>query len=158
MSDNLENKTISDKKKAYEELKANRLKNQKPQKSQLMTVIKGYMPSVLNWVFFFAAVIVLALGALILTGALQIKSTAPIIGSIPKVFAWILVVIGSLTVIYAIYPIFLPAIPEIRKIKWLKGKKYLGNIVRVFTSLILFASLFLLYDTFITEILQRLLG
>ena len=111
-----------------------------------------------SYVFFFISLIVLLLGCLILTGTLTINANAPLIGSWPIGFAWILVVFGSFTLIYAVYPFFKPALPEIKKVQWLKGKKYFGNVIRVFSFIIIFALLFLLYDMFITEILAKIMG
>lgn len=111
-----------------------------------------------SYLFFAISLLVLLLGVLILTGALTINSDAWLVGSFPTTFAWILVVIGALTLIYAVYPFFKPAFPEIKKISWLKGRKYFGNVVRVFAFIIVFALLFLLYDMFITEILAKIMG
>ncbi len=134
------------------------IKQKKEEKqSKLMEILsKDYRWE--NYVFFVVSLLVLLLGILILTGTLTINSDAIIIGSFPTTFAWILVVVGSLTLIYAVYPFFKPALPEIKKISWLKGKKYFGNVLRVFTFIIIFALLFLLYDMFITEILAKIMG
>ena len=51
-----------------------------------------------------------------LTGALVVKNNFPVIGDFPDVFAWILVVLASIGTIYALYPFFKPAFPEIKKI------------------------------------------
>ena len=111
-----------------------------------------------SYVFFAISLLVLLLGVLILTGTLTISPSAPLIGGFPTVFAWILVVFGGLTLLYAVYPFFKPAFPELKKITWLKGKKYFGDVIRVFSFIIVFALLFLLYDMFITEILAKIMG
>lgn len=106
-----------------------------------------------NYFFLFIALLTLILGCLILTGALVVKSDFPIIGSIPTVFAWILVGFSIAGLIYAIYPFFKPAFPEFKKITWLTPRKFLADTIRVFLFLIIFTLLFLLYDSFIAEIL-----
>lgn len=126
-------------------------------KSKLMEILTKDYPWE-NYVFFTISLLVLILGLLILTGALTISSDAWLIGGFPKVFAWILVVVGALTIIYAVYPFFKPAFPEIKKVSWLKGRKYFGNVVRVFMFIIVFALLFLLYDMFITRVLAEIMG
>ena len=133
------------------------IKEKKEDKSRLLDILKkDYKWE--GYVFFFIALLVLLLGVLILTGALTISSDAWLIGGFPTAFAWVLVVLGALTLIYAVYPFFKPAFPELKKISWLKGRKYFANVIRVFFFIIVFASLFFLYDAFIGEILGRILG
>lgn len=133
------------------------IKEKKETKSKLGEILsKDYKWE--SYVFFFLSLLVLILGVLILTDTITISSNAWLVGSFPTGFAIILVVIGSLTLLYSIYPFFKQALPEFKKISWLKGKKYWGNVVRVFLFLIVFTLLFLLYDSFITEILQRIMG
>lgn len=111
-----------------------------------------------NYLFLVISIVTLVLGALILTGALAVKDTFPVIGEHPKVFAWVLIVISALGVLYACYPFFKPAFPEFKKITWLSLPKFVGNAIRVFIFLIVFALLFELYESFITSILYRILG
>lgn len=109
-----------------------------------------------NYVFLIVSVITLELGLLILTGALSVKSDFPVIGAYPTVFAWILVVIASIGVLYALWPFVKPAIPEFKKITWLKLPEFVGNTIRTFLFIIIFALLFLLYDQFIAQIMTKI--
>ena len=111
-----------------------------------------------NYVFLFFSVVVLALGLLILTGALTIKDDAWLIGDYPTTFAWILVGISGLFTIYGLYPFFKPAIPELKRVSWLSFGKFAANAIRVLLFLVIFALLFLLYDAFISLLLARILG
>lgn len=106
-----------------------------------------------NYFFLFISLVTLILGCLILTGSLVVKSDFPVIGSFPTAFAWILVGFATIGLIYAVYPFFKPAFPEFKKITWLAPRKFLGDTIRVFLFLIIFTLLFLLYDSFIAEIL-----
>lgn len=110
-----------------------------------------------NYLFLVISIVTLLLGTLILTGALVVKDTFPVIGKQPNVFAWVLVIISSIGVLYACYPFFKPAFPEFKKISWLPGRKFLGNSLRVFIFLTIFALLFLLYDAFITQVLANII-
>lgn len=110
-----------------------------------------------NYLFLFVSIVTLLLGVLMLTGALVVKEDFPLIGKYPKVFAWILIVVAGIGVVYALYPFFKPAFPEFKKITWLSWIKFLGNAIRVFLFLIIFTLLFLLYDSFITQILSRII-
>ena len=111
-----------------------------------------------NWVFLAVSVITLVLGVLILVGTLSVKQNIPLIGAYPKAFAWVLVSIAGLGVLYALYPFYKPSFPEFKKVTWIKGWKFFGNVVRTFLFIIIFASLFLLYDAFIQQLLEKILG
>ena len=109
-----------------------------------------------NYVFLVISVVTLILGVLILVGTLVVRSDFPVIGGIPMVFGWILVVVAAAGVVYALYPMFKPAFPELKKITWLTGSKLVGNIIRVFLFILIFTLLFLLYDAFISQVLSRI--
>jgi len=100
----------------------------------------------------------LLVGVLILVGTLTPKSDFWLIGTYPKVVAWVLVAGGAVLILYGLWPIYKPSFPELKKITWLTGKKYWADVIRVFLFLIIFALLFLLYDTFIQEVLARIMG
>lgn len=110
-----------------------------------------------NWLFLVISIITLLLGCLMLNGALQVRSDFPLIGEYPSVFAWILVVLASLGLIYALYPFLKPAFPELKKITWLTWPKFLGNAIRTFVFIIILTLLFMLYDVFITELLDLII-
>ena len=109
-----------------------------------------------NYVFLGISIVTLILGVLILVGTLVVRPDFPVIGSFPIVFGWILVVVAAAGVIYALYPMFKPAFPEFKKITWLTGSKLVGNIIRVFLFILIFTLLFLLYDSFISQVLSRI--
>lgn len=105
-----------------------------------------------NWVFLVVSIIVLLLGLLILNGSLIVRDNFPLIGANPTLFAWILVGVASLGIIYALYPFFKPAFPEFKKITWLTLPKFVANSIRVFLFILIFTGLFILYDTFMAEL------
>lgn len=109
-----------------------------------------------NWLFLFISIITLVLGCLMLNGSLVVRDDFPLIGDYPKVFAWILVAIAALGLLYALYPFLKPAFPEIKKISWLTWPKFLGNAIRTFLFIIIFTLLFLLYDAFVSGLLKLL--
>ncbi len=155
----LDQKKISHTKEEVQEKVEKQIKKNKAKfegKSRIMEYLKTEHKWE-NYLFLAVSVITLLIGVLMLTGALVVKNNFPVIGDFPDVFAWILVVLASIGTIYALYPFFKPAFPEIKKISWLPWLKFVGNSVRVFLFLIIFALLFLLYDSFITQILDRIL-
>lgn len=106
-----------------------------------------------NYLFLFISIVVLMLGILILTGVLVVREDFPLIGKNATVYGWVLVVVAGLGTLYALFPFYKPCFPEFKKITWLKGMKLLGDIVRVFLFITIFTLLFLLYDSFISQIL-----
>ena len=106
-----------------------------------------------NWLFLGISIITLLLGCLMLNGALQVRKDFPVIGEYPQVFAWILIVLASLGLLYALYPFLKPAFPELKKITWLAWPKFLGNAIRTFVFIIILTLLFMLYDVFIADLL-----
>lgn len=110
-----------------------------------------------NYLFVAVSLITLVLGILILTNVLTVKDSFPVIGSFSKGFAWILVVISGIGLLYALYPFFRPSWPELKKVTWLKPLEFLGNVLRVFIFIIFLALLFVLYDKLFYELFDRLL-
>ena len=107
-----------------------------------------------NFVFVGLSLVVMVLGGMILAGSLVVRDSFPIIGGHPQVFAWILIVVGFLALIYSLYPFFKPAIPEFKKITWPTFIKFVGDSIRVFMFILIFVFLFVLYDSLITGVLR----
>jgi preprotein translocase subunit SecE len=105
-----------------------------------------------SYLFIVIALITLLLGCLILNGSLEVKNSFPLIGNHPTLFAWILVGLSSLGLLYAVWPFFKPAFPEFKKITWLTWPKFLGNLARTFIFMLIFVGLLYLYDAFMSEI------
>lgn len=111
-----------------------------------------------SYVFMFLSIAVLILGVFILNGTLTVKSTVPIIGSFPTAFAIIIVVVATLSLLYAIYPFVKVAFPELKKITWAGKKLFLGNTLKVFLFLTIFTLLYLMYDVLVSELLSTILN
>lgn len=109
-----------------------------------------------NWLFLAISIITMVLGGLLLNGALIVRSDFPFFGEHPDVLGWILFGFAGIGLLYALYPFFKPAFPEFKKITWLTGSKLVGNIIRVFLFILIFTLLFLLYDSFISQVLSRI--
>ncbi len=143
-------------KERIEEKVTNQIRKKRDKEDNKPSRILEYMKTEHKWenyVFVFISVLVLMLGILILTGVLVVREDFPVIGQNAKVYGWVLVVVASLGTLYALFPFYKPCFPEFKKITWLKGVKLLGDIVRVFLFIIIFTLLFLLYDSFISQIL-----
>lgn len=106
-----------------------------------------------SYLFIVVALLTLVLGMLILNGSLVVRNSFPLIGDHPKTFAWILIGVSGLGLLYAVYPFYKPCFSEFKKITWLTLPKFAGNAIRTLLFMFIFVALFLLYDAFITNLL-----
>lgn len=111
-----------------------------------------------NYAFLILSLFTLMVGVLMLSGVLNPRQDWEFFAKYFKVFAWAIVVVCGVGLLYALYPFFKPAFPEFKKITWIKGWNFFGNVIRTFLFIIIFASLFLLYDAFIQQLLEKILG
>lgn len=102
-----------------------------------------------------------ALAMMIISGStlLQINENFPILGQGNNgiIFAWVLFAISVFGLILVVYPFFLPAIPELKKITWPSWPKFLDHSVRVLIFLIILTGMLLLYDILIVRLLGGIL-
>jgi preprotein translocase subunit SecE len=100
-----------------------------------------------------------ALALMIISGntLLAIQPDFPILGQGNNgiIFAWVLLAISIFGLILVIYPFFLPALPELKKITWPTWPKFLDNAVRVLIFFIFITLVIFLYDLLMTTLILR---
>lgn len=126
-------------------------------KSRLAEILMSES-KVLNYLVLALSIVVIILGVFNLNGTLEVKSTVPIIGSFPTTFAVILVVVGLLALVYSIYPFAKGAFPELKHVTWPSWALFLANTAKVFTFLIIFTLLYLMYDVLVSELISGILN
>ena len=86
---------------------------------------------------------------------LHIPADFPVLGGSPNdmIFAWTVLVIALLGLALVIYPFFLPAFPELRKVSWAGFREFVDNSVRV----IIFVLTFTLFVAAIDGITLRII-
>jgi hypothetical protein len=99
-----------------------------------------------NLILAFLAVFAIVLGALIVNGTLVIGKDYFLIGSYPKVFAWVLVGLGAISLLLVALPFYKPSFDEAKHIKGLKKSEFLVNIARVLIFIFILAGFFFLCD------------
>lgn len=99
-----------------------------------------------NLILAFLAVFAIVLGALIVNGTLEIGKDYFLIGSYPKVFAWVLVGLGVISLLLVALPFYKPSFDEAKHIKGLKKSEFLVNIARVLIFIFILAGFFFLCD------------
>ena len=126
------------------------------QKSKLIEVLtKEY-----RWENLLLGMLAVVSGALAVSIIVGVSWLIPPDASFPLIggdnfyiFAWILLVISVFGLLLVIYPFFLPAIPEIRKITWPTKKKFVDNSVRVVIFLVILTGFLLLFDFLVIRLL-----
>ncbi len=98
-----------------------------------------------------------ALSVMIISGTalFGIDENFPILGQGNNgiIFAWVLLAISLFGLALVIYPFFLPAIPELKKISWPSFPKFLDHAVRTLIFLFVLTGFVLLYNLLITTLL-----
>lgn len=131
-------------------------KNNEVKSSKLMEILnteykwETYLLGVLS-------VVAVALGLLIFSDVLTVNADTPIIGNYPNLFAWIIVIVGAIGLVLFAIPMFRPAVPELKKLSWPTWRVFVANTTRVFIFLIVMSLMFLLFESFITAFLSKIL-
>lgn len=106
-----------------------------------------------NLILAILAIFAIELGVLLLTkNYLTIPADAFLIGKYWKVFAWILIVLGAVSLILSVSSFYVPSFAEIKNITGLKKKEFFSNVVKVFVFSLVLALFFLLCDLVIESI------
>ncbi len=102
-----------------------------------------------------------ALALMIISGnsLLTINSDFPILGQGNNgiIFAWVLFAISLFGLALVIYPFFIPAIPELKKITWPTFPKFVDHSVRTLIFLFFLAGIILIFNILITNLLVEIL-
>lgn len=107
-----------------------------------------------NFILVALSLFAIVFGTLILQDTFSIPAEAFLVGSYANVFAWVLIVLGVISLLLWAIPFFRPSFSEIKHIKGLKRKEFLGNIVKVIVFTIVLAVLFFLFDLLIEVIIS----
>ncbi|CDR31380.1 preprotein translocase subunit SecE [Acholeplasma oculi] len=89
----------------------------------------------------------------------HIPADFPVLGGSPNdmIFAWTVLVIAMLGLALVIYPFFLPAFPELRKITWAGWIEFLDNAVRVLIFVIIVTAFVSALDIIILRLIEGIL-
>lgn len=109
----------------------------------------------------FLSVVAILLGTMVLIGTndpnglpLSINEDVFLIGDYPKVFAWILIILGTMSLILAVWPFVKPSITELKRVSWASKGTLLQNTAVVFAFIVIVAGFFLLSDFLLGYVLR----
>lgn len=111
-----------------------------------------------NLILVVLALFAIELGVLLLTGDLTIAATAFLIGPYWKVFAWVLVALGALSMLLAVSSFYRPSLAELKHVSGLKKRTFLGNVLIVVVFCVILAFLFIAYEAVIELVMDFIKG
>ena len=107
------------------------------------------------------SLISIILGVMILIGVKSSGSDGLIvnqdywfIGEYPKAFAWILIILGAVSFVLAVWPYVKPSIGEVKRVSWPTKKVMLENTAITFVFILVIAGLFLGYDAILNQVVK----
>ena len=131
----------------------------KEKKNFLSLVLKEYKFEGL--ILLVLALISIILGVMILIGIKSSGSEGLIvnqdywfIGEYPKAFAWILIILGAVSFVLAVWPYVKPSIGEVKRVSWPTKKVMLENTAVTFVFILVIAGLFLGYDAILNQVVK----
>ncbi|HHZ18498.1 MAG TPA: preprotein translocase subunit SecE [Acholeplasmataceae bacterium] len=112
-------------------------------------------------ILLFLSLLAIVLGAMVLIGessggtsGLTINEDVFLIGDYPKAFAWILIILGVMSLILSIWPYFKPSIGEVKRVSWPTRGTVFQNTATVFAFVLIMALFFLLSDFLLGYLLK----
>jgi preprotein translocase SecE subunit len=112
-------------------------------------------------ILLFLSIIAIVLGAMVLIGesssgtsGLTINDNVFLIGDYPKAFAWILVILGVMSLLLAVWPFYKPSISELKRVSWASRGTLFQNTATVFAFVLIMALFFLLSDYLLGFVLK----
>jgi len=93
------------------------------------------------------ALVAIVLGVTLLRGILVIPSSVFLLGDYPMVFSWILLGLGIISLLLAIWPFYKPSIEEVKRVSWPTKGTMVTNTLTVFLFTLILSLFFALIDT-----------
>lgn len=115
-------------------------------RGQLMSVFtKEYKHEGL--ILLFLAVVAIVLGLLLIFGELVINPDVFLLGDYPLVFAWVLVGLGVISFVLAVWPFYKPSIEELKRVSWITRGNLLKDSLTVFIFVLILGTFFALANS-----------
>ena len=109
-----------------------------------------------NFLLVALSLFAIVFGVLILQDTFSIPADAFLVGQYGDVFAWVLIVLGVISLLLWAIPFYRPSVSEIKHIKGLKRREFFGNVLKVVVFTIVLALIFFVFDLLIEVIISWL--
>lgn len=110
----------------------------------------------------FLSLIAIVLGTMVIIGessggssGLVIKEDVFLIGDYPLAFAWVLIILGVMSLLLSVWPFFKPSVAEIKRVSWPTKGDLFQNTATVF-AFVLIMALFFMFSDFILSFVLKL--
>lgn len=100
------------------------------------------------------AVIAMVLGFMVISGDLVINPKVYFIGEYPMVFAWVLFILGVLSLLLSVYPFFKPSFAELKRVNWPTAGKLFKNLAIVFAYILILSIFFVAADALFNQVVK----
>ena len=108
-----------------------------------------------NAVMLFLALFAIVLGALIVSGTLEIDEKYFLVGLYKgKLFAWILIGLAAISLLFVIIPFYRPSMTEIKHLKTLTRAEFLVNVARTMIFILLMVAFFFVCDLGLNPLME----
>ncbi len=139
-----------------EQAKANKSVDEKPHRI-LNFLSKEYRGE--NAVMLLLALFAIVLGVLIVNGTLTISEEYFLLGyKKGKLFAWILIGLATISLVFVLIPFFRPSLSEIKHLKGLSKAEFLKNVARTLVFIIILCVFFFLCDLALNPLMDLITG
>jgi len=96
------------------------------------------------------SIVIMVVSAYIIDGTLIINSDFPVIGQFPTVSVVVFMTAGAVGLVIGSWPLFKPSVAEISRLTPPTKATYADHMIKVFTFILIFLAVFLIYDSVIT--------
>ncbi len=107
-----------------------------------------------NLILLVLAVIAMVLGFMVINKDLTINPEVFFIGDYPLVFAWILFILGAVSMLLAIWPFFKPSVGELKRVSWPSFSLLLKNTAIVFSYVLILSIFFIGADALLNQVVR----
>ena len=108
-----------------------------------------------NAVMLFLALFAIVLGALIVTGTLEIDEKYFLVGLYKgKLFAWILIGLAAISLLFVVIPFYRPSMTEIKHLKTLSRAEFLINVARTMIFILVMVAFFFVCDLGLNPLME----
>ena len=107
-----------------------------------------------NFLLVALSLLAIVFGVLILQDTFSIPADAFLVGQYGDVFAWVLIVLGVISLLLWAIPFYRPSVSEIKHIKGLKRREFFGNVLKVIVFTIVLALIFFAFDLLIEVVIS----
>ena len=107
-----------------------------------------------NFLLVALSLFAIVFGVLILQDTFSIPADAFLVGQYGDVFAWVLIVLGVISLLLWAIPFYRPSVSEIKHIKGLKRREFFGNVLKVIVFTIVLALIFFAFDLLIEVVIS----